>query len=289
MGSINTAFIKQYDDNLMMLVQQEGSVLRNTVLVDTDFKGEYKFYDQLGTMTSTKLSSRHQVTPITDPDHQRRRVSKENYVVNTVYDWQDDINMLLDPTNSYVKANAMRLGRDIDSVILAAAVGTAYSGQDGGTSTTLASYDSGSHVITATSGLTIAKLREVKKLLMLADVSSMEDFSFVGSFREIDNLLGTLEATSADFNSVKSLVNGDVKTFMGMNFVYTNQVTRATGVDTCVAYAKSGIQLAISLDLATRIDERPDLNYAKQVYSRMSLGAVRLEEAKVVQISVTNA
>ena len=36
---------------------------------------------------------------------------------------------------------------------------------------------------------------------------------------------------------------------------------------------------------AQRVDERPDKNYATQVYYSMSIGATRLEEDKVVEIA----
>ncbi len=44
MGAITTAFVQQYNDTMAMLVQQKMTKLRGSVLVDTDFTGEYKFY-----------------------------------------------------------------------------------------------------------------------------------------------------------------------------------------------------------------------------------------------------
>jgi hypothetical protein len=44
------------------------------------------------------------------------------------------------------------------------------------------------------------------------------------------------------------------------------------------------MQLAIQKDIEGRVDERPDKNYAWQVYLRMCMGATRLEEARVCQV-----
>jgi len=48
-----------------------------------------------------------------------------------------------------------------------------------------------------------------------------------------------------------------------------------------------GIGLAIGMDLDVKISERPDLNHAWQVWAGMSLGAVRVEEVRVVQVDIT--
>jgi hypothetical protein len=45
-----------------------------------------------------------------------------------------------------------------------------------------------------------------------------------------------------------------------------------------------GIKLAIGKEPSARIDERADKSYATQVYYCMSVGATRMEEAKVVEI-----
>jgi hypothetical protein len=46
-----------------------------------------------------------------------------------------------------------------------------------------------------------------------------------------------------------------------------------------------GLMLAIQKDIEGRVDERPDKNYAWQVYLKLCMGATRLEEARVVQIA----
>jgi len=296
MGTINTAFVKQYSDMVMHLVQQTTSRLRGAVMVDADFTGEYKFYDQLGQTAMEAKTSRHQDTPVMDPDHQRRRVSGTDYIHAFLLDQEDELNMIIDPTSDYAKAAAMAAGRQIDQIVYAALVGTAYSGKDGGTSTTLASYNSSAHITTATSGLTVDSLLETKELLDLAGYSEMERRFYACTAREIKDLLNTTEVKSSDYNTVKALAQGDVNSFCGFEFIvlpddsYTNGViTRSSGTDKCVAFTESALKLAIKRDITVRIDERPDKNYATQVWTALTAGAVRLEEEKVVQITVTNA
>jgi hypothetical protein len=99
-------------------------------------------------------------------------------------------------------------------------------------------------------------------------------------------LLRTTEITSADYNSVKALVDGSVNTFMGFKFRKTQllPLTVSTDVRLCYVYVKSGIVLA-ERGLKTHMDIRTDLSHSLQIRSVASLGATRLEEKKVVEIA----
>jgi hypothetical protein len=52
------------------------------------------------------------------------------------------------------------------------------------------------------------------------------------------------------------------------------------------AWAKTGVSLGIGADIKTRLTERDDKSYAVQPYCSMSLGAVRVEEEKVVEVQI---
>jgi hypothetical protein len=43
--------------------------------------------------------------------------------------------------------------------------------------------------------------------------------------------------------------------------------------------------LALGRDIATKISERADKNYATQVFLSMTIGATRVEDEKVVEIA----
>ena len=163
-SQITTAFVQQYSNNVQMLSQQKGSLLRKAVEVES-VVGKNAFFDQVGAATAQKRTSRHSDTPQIDTPHARRRVSLVDFEYADLIDNQDKIRTLIDPTSSYAMAAAYALGRSQDDEIIAAVSGTAFTGETGSTSTALPS----SQKITesGTDGLTIAKLRTAKKLLML--------------------------------------------------------------------------------------------------------------------------
>ena len=285
-SQITTAFVQQYSNNVQMLSQQKGSLLRGTV--DTEsIVGKNAFFDQVGVATAVKRTTRHSDTPQVDTPHSRRRVSLVDYEYADLIDNQDKIRTLIDPTSSYALAAAYALGRAQDDEIIAAASGTAFTGETGSTSTALP----GAQAITegGTDGLTIAKLREAKEKFDSNSVDpSIPRYIVVGP-KQISDLLGTTQVTSSDFNTVKALANGEVNTFLGFNFIVSNRLSIASSKRLCLAYAMDGIKMAIGQDLMTRIDERADKGYAHQVYVCQSIGATRMEEEKVVTIEAHEA
>ena len=60
--------------------------------------------------------------------------------------------------------------------------------------------------------------------------------------------------------------------------------SEAIAIALVFAVTEDAIQLGIGKDIAAKISERADKSYSTQVYYCMSLGAVRMEEKKVVQI-----
>jgi hypothetical protein len=285
-NQITTAFVQQYSNNVQMLSQQKGSLLRSAVDVET-VVGKNAFFDQVGSALAVKRTTRHADTPQMDTPHARRRVSLVDYEYADLIDNQDKIRTLIDPTSAYASAAAYALGRAQDDEIIAALSGTAYTGETGSTATALPS----SQKITegGTNGLTIAKLRSAKEILDAASVDPSIARYIAVSPKQITDLLGTTEVTSSDFNSVKALANGEVNSFLGFNFIVSNRLTSASSKRLCLVWAMDGCKMAIGQDLMTRIDERSDKGYAHQVYVCQSIGATRMEEDKVVTIEAHEA
>jgi hypothetical protein len=107
-------------------------------------------------------------------------------------------------------------------------------------------------------------------------------------------LLNDTTITSADYNTVRALVRGELNEFMGFRFVMTERLDgTADGTDTdpviCLAFAKTGIGLAIGQDIDVRISERDDKSYSTQVYASATFGATRIEDEKVISIQCVQA
>ena len=282
-SQVTTAFVQQYSANVQMLSQQMGSLLRDKVRVES-ITGKNAFLDQVGSVTAVEKTSRHSDTPQIDTPHARRRISLSDYEFADLIDQQDKVRLLIDPTSSYAQAAAMAMGRAIDDVIITAALGTAYTGETGSTSTANAN-----QIVHGSGGLTVAKLRTAKQTLDLSDVDPSIPRHIIVSPKQISDLLNITEVTSADFNTVKALANGEINTYLGFNFIVSNRLALSSTTRSCIAFAQDGIALGIGKDVNARIDERADKSYATQVYYCMSIGATRMEEDKVVEVQCTES
>ena len=122
-SQITTAFVNQYSSNIQMLSQQMGSLLRGAVDVES-VNGEKAFFDQVGSAAAVLRTTRHADTPLIDTPHSRRMVTMSDYEYADLIDDQDKVRLLVDPTSTYARAAASAMGRAMDDVIIAAAIGT---------------------------------------------------------------------------------------------------------------------------------------------------------------------
>ena len=285
-SQITTAFVQQYSANIQMLSQQMGSLLRDKVRVES-VVGKNAFFDQVGKVTAQLKTSRHSDTPQIDTPHSRRRVSLADYEFADLIDQQDKVRLLIDPTSSYAQAAAMAMGRAMDDVIIAAATGTAYTGETGAGTESVQTAIAAS-VGTGT-GLNLLKLTTAKRLLDDADVDPSIPRHIIVGPEQLQNLLAVEQVTSSDYNTVKALVQGEIDSYLGFKFTVSNRLAKSGNDRTCIVYAEDGITLGIGKDISARIDERADKSYATQVYYCQSIGATRMEQAKVVPITCTEA
>jgi hypothetical protein len=281
---ITTAMVEQYKGNVEHLVQQKGSRLRSSVSVET-VTGKNAFFEQIGSTAAQLRTSRHADTPRMDTPHARRRVSLEDYDWADLIDSEDRVRLLIDPQGPYATAASNALGRAIDSAIVSAADGTAFTGVAGGTST---SYDSSNTVDVqvgvspaADTGLNVGKLRAAKNVLDANEADDEDRYCIINA-KQLQNLLAETEVTSSDFATVKALVSGQVDSFLGFQFIRTELIGTDSNSDHKVLFwQKAGMKLAMGAEPTIKISERADKNHATQVFASMTIGATRMQEELV--------
>ena len=282
MGAPSTAFVKQYEGTIKLLNQQMDSRMQAGCMVDMNWTGEEKYYDQYGTDDMVEIVSRLSDTPIQETDHRRRKVTPRYFVSNTLEDPFEALAMLADPKSTYMQAKRAAAGRKEDDIIIESMGGTSYSGKTGTTGNALTSANK---VLVQAAGMTKAKILEGKKILDKAEIPKSERFMAYGA-DQLSDLLNTTEVGSSDYNTVKTLVEGDVNTWLGFTHIHTERLETDDSDDRlCYMWQKMGMQLAIQASPEGKLTERPDKNYAWQVYMKLALGSVRLEEDYVVQVA----
>ncbi|MGP1395399.1 MAG: phage capsid protein [Inquilinaceae bacterium] len=277
----SVAFTEQYKANVTILLQQKGSRLRPAVMHEA-ITGRHAYVEQIGPVKAQRVTTRHGDSPLISTPHGRRRLTPFDYEWGDLIDDLDKVKMLIDPTSPYAMNAANAMGRGIDEEIITALGGTAYTGEDG---TTPVALPAGQKLAEAASGLTVAKLRAARRTLLAANVDPSEQFFLAVTAQQLDDLLADTTVTSADFNTVKALVSGELDTFMGFKFLHTELLPKEASTRRLYAWAKTGVALGVGKDITGRITERPDKRFSTYVYYCMSVGATRLEEQKVVEIA----
>lgn len=288
---IPTHFVQQYKENVMQLSQQKGSRLRRTVRDDGTIIGKTVFFDRMGQTAAQRILNRHGDTPLQNTPHSRRAAHMYDYDWADLVDWADKLKTLYDPTNPYAVSAGWALGRSQDDEIISALGGTASTGVDGSGTQALPAaqkvavndhtYDSG----TGDVGLTVGKLIHAQKILQDADVDEDMKRYCVCTSEQIADLLTNTEVTSSDYNTVKALVQGEINTFMGFEFIRTQRLLTSGGDRLIYCYTEQAIGAGVPKDIEVDIGPRRDKRNAIQVYAMMSCGAVRVEDEQVVEIA----
>ena len=287
---VNKAFAQKFRDSFIHLVQQKGSRLRDHVRVNTDVQGKYDHFDRIGSTSAQKITSRHSDTPLISTPHSRRRVSMDDYNWADLIDKADKVRMLADPSSDYMKAGVWAMGRQMDDIIIAAMSGNAVSIDEDDASSNVALPAAQKIAVSGTTDMNITKLRQAKKILDASDVDPDLPRHIVMKSNQFYDLLGDTQIQSSDYNTVKALVAGEIDTFMGFKFHRSERLaTDGSGDTLCLAWIPDGIGLSMGMDVKTEISERSDKNYSTQVYAQMCLGAVRIEDEKIVEIACTDS
>lgn len=284
-------YARQYADTIMLLLQQRGSRLRPCVTEKADYRGEQAApVDQIGSVEMQEVTTRFAPMERVDCDFDRRWVFPKSYDLPQLVDHFDLLKSITDPKGMYVQNGLFAAGRRLDRSIISGMLGTNKTGKDGATSTAFLS----TNVVTVQegasvdTGLTVPKLIKARELLMGNNADMDTEQFFIGiTAKENSALLRESQVISLDYNEKPVLTLGKVTSFMGFQFVHSELFGEqlSGGYHQCLAWAKSGVHLALWEDVRTDIAQRKDLKGLPwQVYLWLTLDACRLEEKKVVNI-----
>ncbi|MEC8484189.1 MAG: phage capsid protein, partial [Pseudomonadota bacterium] len=137
--------------------------------------------------------------------------------------------------------------------------------------------------------MNVAKLRAAAKALNEKNVPSENRYVLMHA-SQLDSLLSETEVTSSDFAAVKSLVQGEVNTFLGFTFITMGDRDEGgvpkPSTRTCFAWHQD------SMGYAESMAQKSEVNYIPEktsflVSSMFSAGAVAIDDDGIVKISCT--
>lgn len=295
MAELSKNFVTQYSRNVYTLAQQKGSRLRPFVTV-VPLEGEKRTFERVKPTAAVKIESRYSDTQLVHTAFDRRTVYANAWGWSDMIDWQDKLDLLIDPTSDVVAAGGYALGRIIDDIIIADAfTGVAFEGKNGTDQVALPETQKIPVTWGGTSGsndgLTVAKILEVRSRFGKADIDLDDPANKVYmaiTQNQIDDLARGIEVRSKDYDAINALVKGQTNEFLGITFVRCGRLTAtelAGGKSRmCAAWCKSGIVLAMQKEMSMSIFTNHDKWDNWQALGTMKAGATRLEDAKFQQV-----
>jgi len=298
--AVPTHFVQQYTQNVMMLLQQKGGKLASSVSQQSFTGKGAKAVEQVGLVTPVKNLGRHSDTPLISTPADARWIFPNDYDWADLIDNQDKLRMLIDPLGPYTQNGVNAMRRAQDEEILLAFFASANTGENGTVATAFpAGQQVGVNVGGTNSNLNVAKLRAARRLLMAAGVDLESESIYCAiTASDHDALLNEIQIASLDFNSQPVMVDGQVRRFLGINFIPVEFSDTASypqasaalvsgGVRSVPVWVPSGMQLGMWNDVTVKVAERPDKRHSVQCYISTTVGATRIEEKRVVQIATT--
>lgn len=290
-----TLFASQFKAALEPALQQKGSRLRGAVTVGPNISGAKKAVeiDRIEAIATRPVTGQLQPKVFTHANTSRRWVLPVSRSASQPIDHFDKLKTLQDPASVHILNAIAAHGRDFDDEILTAMFADAKTGEEGASTT---SFTAGNVIAMdfAAGGntrLTVAKLREAKRILMANNNDFVNDQAYVAiTAKEHDSMLAEAQAINLDYTDKPVLVEGLITRFLGFNFIHTEQLVldpTATWRRVPV-WMKSGVGFRLWEDIVTTVNKRTDIEGEPwEAYSMATYGATRTDEKRVVEIKST--
>ena len=274
--SISNAFVTLFDTEVKQAYQADA-VLRNTVRLRTGVQASTHKFPKIGSGVATVRVPQTDVTPL-NVSYSQATVTLVDYNASEYSDVFNAGKVNFEERQELVQVVGKAIGRRADQIIIDALAAS-------GTSLTVSNDIGGTDT-----NLNVAKLREAKRLMDAGNVP-MEDRYILIHASNLSNLLSETSVTSSDFNTVKALVQGDINTFLGFNFVTIGDRAEGgltgggSGSDrTVYAWHKTSLGMAEGMGIRSEINYIPEKT-SWLVSSMLSAGATAIDAGGIVSIT----
>ena len=282
-ASVTEAFVRQFDTQIRLEAQQRDSRLQGCVTDRGNITGDSFTANMLDTVDELDAdTTRHGDTVWSDITHYTPIATMQDFYKAYPVDRADEPKLLANPSGAYMDRLVAAKNLRIDKIIYDAARGT-QTLKDGST----VALPSGQKIAHGAAGFTKAKLIQARRMFRgnEADEFAGEELYITYDSYMLEDILTDTTLTSADYMAVKMLQSGDIAgKWMGFNWrpyerIYDDGTYRYT-----IVWCKSGIQLGNGF-IAGNVQRRGDKKDTLQVSMAASVGALRSQSEKVVEIA----
>jgi hypothetical protein len=290
--SIDSVLVSQFADNLHVEQQQISSLFRPHADI-VPLNAEDFYYDSIGILEDTEVTTRNAVSVATDANFSRRRAVSREFSV-TVHVGQSDVErMMRDPQGQLVNACKAAIERRFDRLYYDALFADVKVGKHVSQAVTTTFAADGGRTVDATAGLTYAKLLEAIQN-QIDDECGTDGLVFAGTGDEHTSMMGLTQLTSGDYSRQMVVDQGTVQKALGMDLLWfagggSSPIIKVngSGYRECVIHKSKSIRVGMTRNPQVTLKDRSDLVNVKQIQVTMVMAAVRKEGKLVQKVTTT--
>jgi len=271
-GSIDQAFVKQFQAEVHEAYQRQGSKLRATIRSKANIRGSSTIFQRVGRGTAT-TKSRNGVVPVMNLEYSAVECFLQDHYAGDWVDKFDELKTAADELGVLASSGAHALGRKTDELIIAAldlatreAVGT-QAGQ------------------TDNDGMTRSKVLLAFEMLGQMDVPDDGNRYAVVGWKQWSELLTLQEFANSNYVGADELPwkGTQAKRWLGATWIPHTGLTATGPIRSCYFYHKTAVGHAAASEIVTDVTWHGD-RAAHFVNSMMSQGAALIDNAGVVRM-----
>lgn len=287
-----------YSDNVKMVAQQKQNRLRPAVTIVPASGEARSVADLLGAKEYIRGEDRSRRNPENPTPRSRRWLVRPGVIEDGEYvDTVDKFDMAMDPTSHLVSNSVLAVERGVFDTIMgiqknadgsfsvsgSGILGKATSGKRPDTTTSL---PAGNYIAANSEGLSLDKLRAVKKALNKAEFGMEDDDELFAAITpsQVDDLIGIAAATNQSLNAfaVEQLRSGKPTMLMGINWINTNRLpVDSSGNRLCPVWSKKNIVVGMWQDVRGAMWNDTAAKNLPYIYTSAYVDAVRVEDGGV--------
>ena len=268
-ASITNAFITQFEAEVHMAYQRQGSKLKNLVRTVNGVSGESVKFQKVGTgEASTK--ARHSEVVAMNISHTNVTATLADYYASDYVDKLDELKTNIDERSVIANNAAYALGRKTDSILT-----TAMS-----SATTLAN-NAGASGGTLSTDMNIDKFKEMQALFGTNDVPDDNQRYWAIGPSQWSDLLADDQWTRSEYIGTAELpfsgMNYTAKRFLGfLTFVHSGLDTSGSTDRHTICWHKTSMGLGVGSEVRTEVNYIPE-KVSHLLTSYLSMGSILID------------
>lgn len=280
--TITNAMVKTFESNVRHIAQQKDSRLRAWVQ-ERDKTSATHSFKIIGTQALAAKAGPRTATPANDTAWSNRVAVPASYDGGDTFESEDVARMIINPASELTTAFGYAVQRQYDDIIIGAADANALDESGAVNAFPAGQYYDGSSAYA--DEITLKAVSAIAEVFNTNEVPPDEPKAAVVGPKQVRKLMHEDKIGSslyqAAFGTLMS--NGFVRGLLGFDWILSNRLLKPqAGQIKCLFMTRRAMGLLVTEDLFVRVAEDPSMSFLTRVYTKISAGAVRVEDAQIV-------